>query len=199
MAPTSLPTDSFSKLGVETIVQKVRTGDVQAFSEIVDEFYAPIRWFVFARCPLGGDPESVVQNVFVAALNEIERYTPDTDFRAWLFTIARYKVLTECQKVKRESRDRSLEAQLALAELVDVKTLDLDATETDWIEALESCLSHLPSSHQVLVRLRYERNMNLQQIATETSRSIGALKKTFFAIRQRLRLCIERRIGLEQL
>jgi RNA polymerase sigma-70 factor, ECF subfamily len=187
-----------SELNVEAILQQVRSGNVQPFSEIVRRYYASIRWFVFARCPLGGDPEGVVQRVFLAAFQEIDQYQPGTDFQAWIFTLARFEVMTESSRVRRESKNRGQLARLALAETVERASLDEEPENAAWLNALKNCLGELNPSHRELVRLRYEEGERLQDMTARTNRSVGALKKTFFAIRGRLRQCIERRTTLEE-
>jgi RNA polymerase sigma-70 factor, ECF subfamily len=184
---------------LDSILNEIRAGNVDSYTAIVVRYHAPVRLFVFARCPVGGDPDEIVQRVFLSALNNIDRYQPGTDFQAWLVTIARYEIMTENTRLRRELKNRTQFAQIALADAIEERSLNRDSVDSPLVDALDACVETLPVQHRTLVDLRYENGLNLAEIAERTNRSVGSLKKTFFAIRQRLRLCVEQRLKMEGL
>ncbi|MGB7343164.1 MAG: sigma factor [Pirellulaceae bacterium] len=79
------------------------TAAIGAFAEIIRVCQRPVRAWTASRCPPGGDADDVAQQTFVAAFKRIDEYEVGTDFRAWLFTIARYQLMAECTRLKRSA------------------------------------------------------------------------------------------------
>ena len=190
---SSLPPRTYDSASIEAAVDGVRGGNLEMFTAIVHQFHGPLRRYVFSRCPHGGEPDDVVQRIFLLALNELGRYQPGTDFEAWLFTLARFEVMTECNRIRRDAEKRARLAQAALAAVTEQHQLDLSATGWDRIKALEHCMEALSPGQRELIRLRYEGQHSLADISAKVDRSIGALKKTFFYLRQSLLNCVTAR------
>lgn len=193
MPPPEIPTQPPDN-SLESLVAKVRRGDLDAFGEVVKLFEQPIRAFIYGRCPPWGEAEEVAHHVFIAAWRQIHRYQPGTDFRAWLFTLARYHLLAECTRLRREGdrRERAT-PDLLLLEL-ERRAEEESPRQEAQLEALDHCLGQLDGSARQLLSLRYHEGRTLEAIAGEVNRSVGALKKAFFHLRRKLHECVSTRL-----
>ena len=186
--------DKFPNLDVH--IQRVVSGDIDAFAEIVRAFQRQIRAWIVSRCPPGGDPDDVAQKTFVAAFNRIGEYELGTDFRAWLFTIARYQLMAECTRLKRMADYHSRYVPHALSRELERRS-EATAEEPKRLEHLRECLKQLETTSRDLLDRRYGSEIPLAEIAQHADRSVGAIKKHLFILRQKLHECIERRLAQE--
>ncbi len=180
---------------VESLIKRAKRGDRQAFCDIVRMYQQPIRAWAAAHCFLGGDPDDVAQKTFLAAYHRLTDFKTGTNFRAWLFTIARYQMMTESTRSRRladyhnrfapDLLDRELERRVKEEppELVVQR-----------LKALHQCVEGLSDASQKLLKWRYYEAIPLSEMAERTERSVGAIKKQLFLIRQKLQSCINAQI-----
>ena len=64
--------------------------------------------------------------------------------------------------------------------------------------ALRSCLQMLKPADRDLIHHRYFKRTPLKEYSIEIGRSIGGLKVTLHRLRNRLQICIEKRIALSK-
>jgi RNA polymerase sigma-70 factor (ECF subfamily) len=64
-------------------------------------------------------------------------------------------------------------------------------------DALAHCLETLPEGERRLVRLRYEGDRSIQDIAKQEKRTVGAIYTALSRIRKALLACVERRAAKE--
>jgi RNA polymerase sigma factor (sigma-70 family) len=64
-----------------------------------------LRTFAFSLCGDATRADDLVQETFVRAWTNAHRFTPGTNFTAWLFTILRNQFYSEMRKRKREVED----------------------------------------------------------------------------------------------
>lgn len=183
---------------LEAQIRRVQAGEADAFEAVVRAFGLPIRAWVIARCPPGGDADDVVQKSFVQAFRKIGQYRPGTDFKAWLFTIARFELMAECTRLRRLADYHSRYAMHALAEELQRRVETTGSEEPPKLDYLRQCLSGLDERAQQMLRFRYADDSPLGEIAEQTGRSVGAIKKHLFKLRQKLHDCIERKMAGEE-
>jgi len=91
-------TDSYS---VDDAIRRVRQGDTAAFEVVVRQLERPLRAWLATHAPPGIDVDEVAQKSFVAAFTRLSDYESETNFTAWLFTIARFHLKTEVSRLRR--------------------------------------------------------------------------------------------------
>jgi RNA polymerase sigma-70 factor (ECF subfamily) len=148
----------------------------------------------FVRALLPGDPgaDDVVQQTNLVVWRKRGSFRPSSDFRAWLFAIARLEVLAHR---KRASRRAWLvideELTLRLAESMEIATRETSAGSLR--HALDGCLQALRPAEQSVIERFYFSGESLRSMAEADARSEGALKVSLHRIRAALRRCIESR------
>lgn len=185
------------KATLDEQVRRVQEGDLDAYEDVVLALERPIRGWIVAHCPPGGDADEVAQKTFVAAFRSIDQYQPGTDFRAWLFTIARYQLLAECTRLQRSADYHSRYLPHALSEELRRRAEQSADGEPVRLQYLRECLEHVKNPARRIIEWRYTDELPLADIAGRTGRSVGAIKKQLFTLRKSLHECIQSKIGSE--
>lgn len=184
--------------GLEAQIRRVREGDPAGFEAVLRAFEWPVRTWIVAHCPPGGDADDVAQRTFIEAFKKIAGYAAGTDFRAWLFAIARYQLMAEATRLRRTADYHRRYAPHALAEELERR---MDAVEADGrveqLDQLRGCLAGLNPQAREILGQRYREGMPLEEISRRSGRSVGALKKYLFTLRAKLHECIARKTATE--
>lgn len=183
---------------LDRLIDRSKRSDMDAFGEIVRHFERPLRSWIASHCPPGVQADEIAQETFIAAHRRLDQFTTGTRFHSWLFTIARYQLMTETTRRRRiadyhtrfgpELIDRELERR------ADTR---LPEEVTDRLEALRHCLGELGERGRELIRWRYDDAIPLREMADRTRRSEGAIKKNLFTLRQKLQECVEGRLAIQ--
>lgn len=181
--------------GLEAQIRRVREGDPAGFEAILRSFEWPLRTFVVAHLPPGGDADDVAQRTFLEAFKKIDVYREGTDFRAWLFSIAKYQVLAEATRLRRIADYHRRYAPVALAE--ELQRRVESGVDADRLDQLRDCLGGLNPQARDILGQRYREGLPLDEISRRSGRTVGALKKYLFTLRARLHDCIARKTATE--
>ena len=129
---TSSPSQAASRATSRTLIERVRSRDMQAWDRLV-ALYAPFVYYHCRHARLGPeDAADVFQEVFRAAFAKIasfEKRTASDTFRGWLLTITRNKVRDHFRRQKRQPRavgGTEIQARMAAVHASDEET---DATD----------------------------------------------------------------------
>ncbi len=182
----------------DALVLRAQAGDAEAFGALVRACEWAVRAWITARCPAGADADDVAQATFVEAFKNLGRYSVGGDFRAWLFTIARYQVMAELTRLRRLADQRERYVPHALWQELERRALAPDEHEDERLAALRACLAGLDDDARALLTARYADELPLQQIADQRARSEGAIKKHLFLLRERLHSCLLRRLARQE-
>jgi len=85
----------------ELIIKDVKNGNTEAFGLLVEKYKDHLYSFIFYSVKDEGAAGDVLQDTFLKALKEIDKYKEEGKFKAWLFTIARNKVTDHFRKNSR--------------------------------------------------------------------------------------------------
>jgi RNA polymerase sigma-70 factor (ECF subfamily) len=145
-----------------------------------------------------GDPsvKDVVQRTNVVVWKKRSSFKPDTNFRSWIFAIARLEVRAHQKDRKRKSWlvfDDELAGRLTETMLESAEAQPLD----DLRIALEACMRKLQPAEKDLIDHRYYSDRTLEDYARSQNRTVGSLKVSLFRIRATLKRCIEARVTTE--
>ncbi len=170
------------------------TRDPLEFSELLREGRSRIFGYLLALVQNLADAEDLYQQTALLLWEKFEQYQPGTDFGSWATTVAHYTALNF---LRRQSRRRALFSAAALERLSamqdEIKTSECTARS----EALVQCVAALPAVERRLVRLRYEGDRSVQDIAQTEQRTVGAVYTALSRIRKSLLACVERRVAKE--
>ena len=200
MTPFRMPNDANAADGLAVdnqLIVRARTGDRDAFSELVRRHEGPVRSYL-AR--VLGDlhaADDVAQDVFVEAYRGLRTYRGSGTFRSWLLATAHHKAITLLRSLARR-RTRpvaDIEATLATGRLQVVESALGDPAEARRIEeALARCLNRLPDKSRRYVERHYYRGESAEVIARSLGKSGSAVRMALLRIRAALAECIRLRL-----
>jgi len=169
--------------------------ELHDFVKLLLEQQAALRAYIVSLMPGSDDAEDVLQNTNVVVWEKMEGFTPGTDFRAWLFAIARNMVKAQFRANKRHhSPSVDEELMLAIDEVWSQRSTQ-DTTRKQ--RALDRCLEQLKPLEKNLIHVRYTKGNNLEHYAKEIGRPADSLRTTLSRVRAKLRNCVDHRLTLE--
>ena len=158
--------------------------DPDEFSELYDRYVQPVYRYLYYRTGSAAEAEDLTSQTFLAALEALPRYRDQGNFAAWLFRIARGKVIDHARRQKN---------QLPLEEEYPAEGNDLLAqvAHADEIERLAALIRQLDEDEQELVRLRYTAGLPFAQIAAILGSNENTVKKSLYRVMARLQSQLE--------
>ncbi|MHC2069854.1 sigma-70 family RNA polymerase sigma factor [Bremerella sp. T1] len=167
----------------------------QRFVRIFTQHEPAVRAFVRRLVPSRTDADDILQEVAVVLWEKFDEFQPDRDFRAWACGIARYKVLSWL-------RDRG-RAKLVLdsdvVELVAEESLRIDRHLEQQRTALEVCFEKVQPDQRSLLKDAYREGAKIQDIATNSGRSVSGFYQWLYRMRQMLLDCVKRELAQESI
>ena len=180
-APTGASIDE--RRLVDLVLRRDRKAAAQFVAEYADGVYAYVRHRLAPRAEAVDD---VVQDVFVAALDGLPRFTGASGLRAWLLGIARHKVEDYYRRQLRapESLDDDPGGAGPAARTPPVD----EAIDRGRIEArTRRVLRRLPEAYGVVLLWRYWENRSVREMAEATGKTEKAIEHLLARARARFR------------
>jgi RNA polymerase sigma-70 factor (ECF subfamily) len=165
----------------------------QAFAVLAREHHRGL--LVFARALSGNASTSadLVQDAFVTAWRNLDRFDTTRDFGAWLRGIVRNKWREHLRRHAREVDvdDATIEAwENQLARWDESRR----SGNPELFDALEDCLKRLPEAMGEAVNRFYYREQAADAIASSLGIDAATLRKRLQRAREALRTCLERKL-----
>lgn len=177
-------------------LRRAQAGDLDAFEAVVRAFEGPLRAWAVAHCPPGGDADDVAQRAFIEVFRGLSGFRLGTDFRAWLFTVARFQMRAETTRLRRLADYHQRYAPQALVDAL-ARRAERGEEADRRLSHLQSCLQGLEASPRSLLAQRYDEGLPLEEIARRSDRSVGAIKKNLFVLRSKLLDCVQSKLAAE--
>jgi len=177
------------------IIRRARQGERAAMEAIVRRYQEPVRAWVAAHCPPGGDVDEVAQRTFVAAFTRIAEFQEGTNFGAWLFAIARFQLMTETTHLRRLADYRTRHGRDLLSRELERRAQEPDEVTATRLHYLRECLEALGEAGRQFITWRYTDELPLEEMAARSGRSVAVIKKQLWLLRQKLQQCIEGKLA----
>jgi RNA polymerase sigma-70 factor (ECF subfamily) len=168
---------------VAEILSKDRKATAEFVARYADHVYAYVRRRLIPRADL---VEDLVQEVFLAAWESLDKFRGDSSLRNWLLGIARHKVEDHYRKRLRELQ-LAEEEEGTESEPVSAHDLEGALAERQTGELTREVLSILPETYSVVLLWRYWENRSLRDIAVQTGRTEKAIERLLARARQQFK------------
>ncbi|MFC4991460.1 sigma-70 family RNA polymerase sigma factor [Rubritalea tangerina] len=163
---------------------------LQNFVQLMTQHQGAVRAFIVSLMPGRPEVNDVLQETNLTLWRKRDTFQEGTNFIAWAFTIARYEVMRQRSKDKRDHRlqfsDSLLDALSAPPEP--------DSHESPKLLALERCLSKLSTIEREIIRHRYTAGKSIENLSQHLAKSPGSLRIALFRVRASLKKCIEKNL-----
>jgi RNA polymerase sigma-70 factor (ECF subfamily) len=152
------------------VIQEARQGDVRAFAELVDLYYARCLRFALHMLASRSDAEEAVQDAFVRVHRALSRYREEESFEPWLFRILANRCRTAGAKARRHARF------MEYGEVPDTPGGAAHDLSTAWREEIRRALVALPVDQREAFLMRHVEGLSYEDMAVATGAGISALK-----------------------
>ena len=183
---------------IDDCLCRVRAGETGAFEQVVRRFQRPLRAWLAMQAPPGVDADDVAQQALVLAFTRLGEFHPGTDFAAWLFTIAAFQLRGEVTRLRRVADYHSRYAPELFAQALDRHIEQAPGLAEARLDSLRECVQSLAEPLRRFIDWRYDEGIPLEEMAVRSGRSVAAVKKQLWSLRQSLKLCVERRLALAE-
>lgn len=153
------------------VLLAARRGEAWACARLYEDLKRPVVTFVRLRG--ARDADDVTSEVFLQVFRSLDRFEGDeSGFRAWVFTIARHRLLDERRRIGRRVRETTFDAT------VDVVGGDAEDEAVAAVTAarVRQLLDGLTPEQREVVLLRIVADLSLEATAAVLDTSVGAVK-----------------------
>ena len=157
-------------------------GDRDAFAQIVDRWQTRLINFFYRSTGNRADAEDLAQETFIELNRAAARYQPQGTFRAFVFTLARRRLIDGYRKKARRP-----------LEYVDPSEyfMQSQAESSDQIreieEAFHCALTALPENQRNAILMLQQQGLSYDEIAQALNASVSAIKTWIHRARTHLR------------
>jgi len=178
---------------IHLAIERVRDGNVDDYRTVVAAYHQRLRAALAGLCPPGVDANEIAHLSFIEAYRNLARFESGTNFFAWLCAIARCRLLAETKRVQRQARNEQNYLDHLITERLISLTEGASDLQGDRLRLIEDCVAQLKPEARAILDQRYAQRISVESIARALGRSASAVSVQLFALRQKLRACIERK------
>jgi RNA polymerase sigma-70 factor (ECF subfamily) len=154
------------------LIARAKAGDAEAISLLYERYALQIQRYIASRL---GDPllaEDVCADVFVKVLESLGRYEDrGWPFSAWLYRIAYARTVDVLRQSRRRHSIPLDERQLGALDPPDEQIM----ARISYLE-IKGAMGVLTNEQRLVLRLRFDEDRSLAEIAESLGRTIGSIK-----------------------
>jgi RNA polymerase sigma-70 factor (ECF subfamily) len=173
----------------------------ELFGVLVREHELGLLAFVRACVHDAADADDLVQETFVTAWQQLEKYDHARPFAGWVRGIAKHKILAyfrSSASARRHLRLLSPDSVEAVAnEFEQFSQPPRGEVYRDCFAALRACLETLAKDDREIVRRVYEDNESCRIISDQLGKTVDSIRKHLQRARAQLRECVLGKLKLE--
>ena len=165
-----------------SIIEKLRSGDMAAFSELVQLYRSRVINTCYRFLFTQEDAEDISQEVFIEVYQSISSFRADSKLSTWIYRIAVTKCLDEIKKRNRKKRISSMGKILHLDTIAQWLTggesPDKKLYTDEKMSAVMQALNTLPDSQRVaftLSKIEGYSNSEIAEIMNTTTIAVESL------------------------
>jgi len=180
-------------------VERARSGDSDAFRLLVEQHSRAIFRLAFRMTGNEQDAEDVVQETFLRAYKQLDRYEARSSFATWLFRIAsNYSLdLIRMRKRHEDRRERGTDEERDILQSIPMDTPGPDRITygSQVRERVNAALDELSPQERAAFVLRHFEGQSIEEIGAALGTGSNATKHSIFRAVQKLRKTLEPIVG----
>ncbi|MCO5388143.1 MAG: RNA polymerase sigma factor [Desulfosporosinus sp.] len=170
------------------VIRQVLAGHHQLYAVLVQRYQEPLIHFLCRILRSEEDVFDCAQDAFLAAYRNLNRYSKEYSFRAWLYAIARNRALDLLRKRRKEvlitPDENTVDHQPGPEEVLLAK---------EQSTLLSEVLHELPEHYTQALYLRYHQELSYKEIAVVLEVPVSRVKTYIHRGKEKLRQNLERR------
>lgn len=174
-----------------SILQRVLKGETDAYANVVAHHQTAVWRVVVSILHDHEKSRELVEQAFVEAYLSLDQFDASRDFALWVKGIARNLVREELRRKTRESKRLEVYREHVLARL-NASEEEENSREEELRASLARCREKLPEQSARVLNLRYQQNMDFDEIAADIGRTVEATRQLLQRTRVGLKECIDR-------
>ncbi|HYL76576.1 MAG TPA: sigma-70 family RNA polymerase sigma factor [Bryobacteraceae bacterium] len=181
-------------------VERARSGDSDAFRLLVEQHSRAIFRLAFRMTGNEQDAEDVVQETFLRAYKQLDRYEARSSFSTWLYRIASNYSLDLMRMRKRHESRREHGTDEDQRDIL--QSIPLDTPGPDRLmygeevkEKVNAAMNELSAQERTAFVLRHFEGLSIEEIGEALGTGANATKHSIFRAVQKLRRSLEPLVG----
>ena len=174
-----------------TLLQRILTGDETAILEFYKNYAPKLLIYLKKKLPKEEDAQEIVNDVFFEAIDALALFQEKSSILTWLYSIAHNKIVDFYRKRKIKS---FLLSQAPFLEIVakDIHNPEFEFEKNRVRDKIESSLFALSDHYKKILKMHYEQDMPVKDIAEILHLSFSATQSLLFRARQSFKQTYER-------
>ena len=161
----------------EMILEKILAGDKRAFRDFYKRTRKKISRYVFSKVGSRTDSEEIVQDTYLSFLDSLPLFSRKSLLTTFLFGIARHEV---ADYWRRSYAKRAIKTVPFVSQVYTEKLYSATVTA----EEIDRVYSKLLLEEVIILRLKYEEEMSVKEIARKLEISVKAAESRLFRARK---------------
>ena len=172
------------------VIRATQKKDQQAFAELMDKYKDSIYYMLLKMVNNNDDAEDLTLEAFGKAFNRLHQYTPNFAFSTWLFKIATNNCIDFLRKKKKNvmSIDNRIPNNDGDDFMFEIKSEGMSpeqlAMNDQKIQLMRQYVKKLKPRYEILVEMRYFKEMSYDEISDELNLPLGTVKAQLFRARE---------------
>jgi RNA polymerase sigma-70 factor (ECF subfamily) len=177
----------------ENAIARLKRGDLDGLTAILSRYQHRLYRYLLRIVQEPAAAEDLLQQTWLRLMEKIGRYDERSSFETWMFAVAHNLAIDHLRRKRSYSLDAPDDSGMAPSDLLVSGALNpfehLIAFERG--ELLAAAISELPAIHREVLSLRFEEEMQLDQIADVTGVPLSTAKSRLRRALEGLRLILE--------
>ena len=181
-------------------VERARSGDSDAFRLLVEQHSRAIFRLAYRMTGNEEDAEDVVQETFLRAYRQLDKYEARSSFSTWLYRIASNYSLDLIRMRKRHEDKRERGSDQDQRDIL--QSIPMDTPGPDRIvysgqikDRVNAALNQLSTQERTAFVLRHFEGLSIEEIGESLGTGANATKHSIFRAVQKLRRSLEPLVG----
>ena len=162
----------------QELLEKLKNPETKnfGFNLLVKKYQQKIYWHIRKMVIDHDDTDDLLQDVFVKAWKNIDKFRAESQLYTWLYRIATNECITFLNKKRRRFFIPIGDVEHELSNILD-NSPHIDGEEIQI--RLQKVILQLPDKQRLVFNMKYFDEMKYEEIAEITGTSIGSLKASY--------------------
>lgn len=176
-------------LGVSNVPMNLSDDFILELTQCQQRLYG----YIYRRMANRDQAMEVLQQTNLVLCRKADDFELGTNFNAWAATVAHYQILSYRKTL---ARDRLVFTEDVIAAIDERE--DENEMREGMLRHLRHCYAKMSDDNQELMKLRYERELSMEQLAREIGKKVVAVRVKLHRLRRSLRDCVQTRLQEEK-